>query len=195
MKFYILVMEGHEISEKYFERLAKGIQEIENAELKRWKAVTPETLSQHSGLNFTKKWKTSGRWFRAPFTETEKSVWYSHLTFWEYVVETNEPAVLMEHDVTLNGKQIYMIEELINYFPYFDFYQMGGNALNAYYITPNYAKGILQTLKKDKLNILENVDGYIHHFRILSSDEYVQNDLHTNFLFTNPNFGKTIEHG
>lgn len=195
MKFYILVMKGHEISERYYDRLYRQLQQINGIEVLRWDAVTPETLHNFNSINFTEKWPSPPRNYSVGFTETEKAVWYSHMTFWEHVMKTNEPAFLFEHDIVVYDEQVWIIEELLcNVVQGLDFCSLTMNILEAYYLSPKLAKKLINFLKKDKLNILENVDSYMLHFADLFQDEFNIDCLKNQILYSKPSFGKTIIH-
>lgn len=96
MKTYMIVIEGHPISEMY-RRLV--LPSWKNYDVNFFNAVTPKDLSYKTALTFAPLKVTLKN--KRPFTDTEKAVWYSHYELWCKCARSRESMLILEHDSKL----------------------------------------------------------------------------------------------
>jgi GR25 family glycosyltransferase involved in LPS biosynthesis len=120
-------------------------------------ATLPENMP--STLNFNEKRIYGGGSSRS-WRPVEIAIWYSHLSAWQRVLDSNQPGIIVEQDCIL----IREIKSSITAFPLFSFACSTRNhslAAVGYYITPKAAHDMINK----NVKIITPVDGYIHSFQ------------------------------
>jgi hypothetical protein len=95
--------------------------------LKRYNAVTPETLHLHSGIMFGKRGNRE-------LTDTEKACFYSQYNLWVKCAKENVPILVLEHDAWCENPSA------ITYNPYLDVQFYGQHSMEAVMFHPRFAK-------------------------------------------------------
>lgn len=151
-------------------------------DLKFFNAITPANPSKHKYLNFGKKRDT------IEFTDTEISVWYSHVELWAKA--RNRPILIIEHDALLLKD---IPDSLFSEHKMICFGHTGKNKMAlpglAYYLTPEIATEMVKGVKNTD-SITWNSDGSIHSYcqkHGTFEKEYV-------YQVQNRKIGTTIEH-
>jgi hypothetical protein len=180
-------MSDNEISKKYMDITIPEIIRIFGKPPIIWEATTPKTLPQNI-LNFGTKKPTFGTPFRTNFSETEKSVWYSHFNIWTYLKNENKNAYIFEHDVDLTKVIDLPIVENKHIICY-----RGIGHLECYYLT---AKGatILCDLVSSYKTIEFQVDSFVD-YHILCKESIQKIFFTPKFDIDQLNiYGNTIDH-
>ncbi len=103
---YVIAIPNHPISSQYFMETVPVIEDITGNQCVMWPATTPENMPDF--LKFRRdKPPTYATDYRAPMTETEKAVWYSHYFLWKHMFRYNEDAWIFEHDADLSRMPIW----------------------------------------------------------------------------------------
>jgi GR25 family glycosyltransferase involved in LPS biosynthesis len=174
-----------------------------------FEAITPRSLKNSNNLKFYKKIRKDGK-TTVDFTETEKSVWYSHYYLWEMCVNLNEPIIVVEHDAFCLSATDQLHDTEFTFMCNNGKRTKNGNLrllpCGAYYLTPKAAK-VLITKTKDKFLykdhgefcIFQNVDGFIVYYLVLYPDEMgvklkVSYILECSTQIIDNDIGTTIEH-
>ena len=135
-----------------------------------------------------------GKSYTRVISETEQSVYYSHIELWKLISKRNVPHIVVEHDMALE----HNLSD--NLFDRFLFYQFGEGLCHCSYITPLIVNKLLEGVKNynpagmiaiDDLRYrsgLLNVDGYL--WRLLTNIIYEDNSLHDKMYFR---LGNTVE--
>lgn len=130
---------------------------------------------------------TNGKSYTRVISETEQSVYYSHIELWKLISKRNVPYIVVEHDMTLENN----LSD--NLFDRFLFYQLGEGLCHCSYITPFIVNKLLEGVKNynpagmiliDHLRFVSgllNADGYF--WRLLTNIMYEDNSLHDKMYF------------
>lgn len=178
-------MSGNDISQRYLELIIPEIERVTCIKPILWEATIPETLP-HGPLQFLKTKPTIGTPEPRNFTETEKAVWYSHLTLWKHIFNHCESAWIFEHDIDLS--QIVLLPEYVK-----DIVTVkGSGSLDCYYLTKKGAT-ILYHLAISS-PIFFQVDGFVAS--MIRSRKYIKEMYFCPKLPVKQltNFGTTIDH-
>jgi hypothetical protein len=159
---YFIVVIGNEIEEIQYEQARKTwAKRAPQFSLFKRRAIVPDTIDaaeKITPLNFFKK--APNKEFKAwrDFTDSEKSVWYSHANLWHMCIEKNKPIIILESDCVLTKALDWKTFRLWEMMCFATFRNKKW-AANGYYITPTAAKFLLYLLKNP---IDHNVDSWIH---------------------------------
>lgn len=82
----------------------------QNVNISLFDAITPSDLQDLDRLEFNLK--AYGDRDHVPFSDTEKSIWYSHFFLWEHCIKINKPICIIEEDCRLNKRwpRIFEVE-------------------------------------------------------------------------------------
>lgn len=201
MLVYMISITGNSISQ-YYKHICKKSWHQLGYDVLDYEAITPLNLNSCAGLSFKRRSKNR------TFTETEKSIWYSHYNLWKKCVEIDEPMVVIEHDCYLYDRLPDVIDQDVYYFVKMISKRIVQNGIYGrvspaagYYITPSFAKILLQKTNGD---ITINVDGFMMNLSIeigvipykFASKEF--DEYHDNIAIAiqkvDTNVGTTIVH-
>jgi len=185
---WMIVVPNNKISNYYYQRTKKS-WEKHNFKVRKFPAVTPETLHlQQNQLVFDTK--RAGR-SKRPFTETEKAVWYSHYNAWRFAKDLKDPIIIAEHDAWLEkpiAKEIFD-ERIVS----LSHNRNNGRTYYAagvcYYLNQEICGQLISGIRGVK--IIENSDNWIHKH----VDRFGKWERKHAFQYSNPKVGKTIKHG
>ena len=190
----MIVIKGNEASEYYADYCIESWKKI-GLDVKRFDAVTPETLKNVTGLSWN-KYISSVKYDRAnvkvEFTDTEKSCFYSHYMIWKKCIDKNEPVMVLEHDSYLETPENLWYDSNYGII----FYDKA--ATGSYIIFPWFAKMVVEYLKKTKIKAgpYATIDSFakkqnmrdkvvtVMHKKYKAASNQVMSDV----------YGNTIEH-
>lgn len=186
-ELFLIGMTDNLISKKYMDMCIPEIFRIFKKNPTVWEATTPKTIPDGPLIFGTKK-PTNGTPFRCNFSETEKSVWYSHFNIWQYLKNNNKNAYIFEHDVDLSNVidlPILAEKHIICY--------RGIGHLECYYLTSKGAH-ILCDLVNSYDEIQFQVDSFVD-YHILCKESIKKIFYTPKFKITQMNmYGNTIDH-
>jgi hypothetical protein len=189
----MIYLEGDHISEQY-KAIVSQSWINGGFSVDYYRGVTPSTINDSTKeLKFGKK--GSGRNRGRDFTETEKSIWYSHLMMWDIASRKANPFIIIEHDVLLlehinqHDVERYSImglchNGLLSKNPHRGYRVSAGGA---YMLKNDIAKKMIDELPKE---ITTNSDAYIHNY-ITRYGAFKHS--HSTQLYL-PKLGTTIDH-
>jgi len=209
---YIIAIENNQISQYYLNRTRPSWVNA-GFVVNEHSACTPETLGKdYCGLKLTfdvRRGVTNR--LGENLTDTEKAVWYSHLSLWNLCRESNTPIIVVEHDVLLT----YPME--LSYFetckPIVAFATSGFppaakyckctdclrikihnrpiTAGGAYYLTPRIARNLINSAMASPIH--HNSDGLIH--QEMNTNGQLRGDHYRSYQLISSKHGATIDHG
>lgn len=161
----MIMMRGHKLSEEYA-RISRKSWENQGYKVKYIDGYTPETMPDYMDLSIRThssktralddEYRKQGKYIEPYFSETEKAIWYTHHRIWKYIIKTDIPAIIAEHDAKLsqmiNGK--FEVKDCY-------FRQLAENILGASYFTPQFLRRYLKFFRN---NPRINPDGDISDF-------------------------------
>lgn len=171
MKIYMIVMSNNKKSQ-YYKNFVLPSWSERGYQIIEFEAVTPETIHNYSELNFADRKVSRGN---HRFSETEKSVWYSHFLLWKRCLELNESIYIIEHDTILFDYIPDFSDEKIAIFAFYwkgrtkprekRLYSWDGltdivSPCAGYYITPEVAQKLITKSISGLINL--NVDWTVH---------------------------------
>lgn len=186
---WMIVINDNPISVYYRDKVATSWLN-QGYKLNLFDAVVPKDLPKYNDLTFDKKHSLK-RGTVSEFTETEKSVWYSHYLLWKQCWEDKTPMIVCEHDVELiepiSNKMFRENMICLAHDPATDEKPNTKLAGGAYYITPEAARWMLR-IQRSKIKC--NSDWVIHdtcnRYGIWSEGKCRQ--------IKNPEIGVTVTH-
>lgn len=157
--------------------------------LKFFDAITPETLSEQSGLSFGKR--GNGR----ELTDTEKACFYSQYLLWKKCAKESVPILILEHDA-------YCVRpETVKFNPSLEVQFFGQHAMEAVMFHPRFAERLINWCGKREvtgpMQLVDTLVGYfnkgqqsrfgIPHARYMGTQAPVKSVI-------NPKLGTTVAH-
>lgn len=179
-------VKGNDISERYAHYCAKSWSGFN---LRFYDAVTPETLSEQSGLKFGLR--GNGR----ELTDTEKACLYSQYNLWKKCATENVPILVLEHDAYLVNKHA------IQYNPALMVQYFGQHSMEAVMYHPSFAERILKHCENNEVTgPMLLVDTLLGFFKVGSQSRH--NLPHARYQgrfspvqsIIDPNIGTTVDH-
>ena len=194
IKSYVIVVKGNPASE-YYAKYCRPSWEQVGLYPEIFDAVTPSDLKNLSELKFADKIDRqifADRGLSVGFTETEKACWYSHYFLWSKCVKMDEPIVIMEHDSFLEKPLKFWYDEKFLMI----FYDKA--AMGSYYISPKYAKKLVEISLKNIINtgpysFVNNVTIGLKLQDYVVSSDHIFYDPASNQVMSEK-YGSTVEH-
>lgn len=150
-KVRMIRIKGNEVSEKYARYCAGSWFGTNFAMVD---AVTPETLSEQSGLTFGIK--PNGK----ELTDTEKACFYSQYNLWVKCARENYPILVAEHDAFLRSPSV------INFNPSLEVQFFGQHAMEAVMYSPLFCRRLIDHCSKNEvIGPMNCVDGLLGYFK------------------------------
>ena len=179
-------IKGNALSEKYAEYCSESWAGFN---LRYFDAITPDTLSQQSGLTFGKRGNG------AELTDTEKACFYSQYHLWKKCVTEKKPILILEHDAWLqNPTPITYNSNLYAQF-------FGQHAMEAVMFHPVFCQKILDHISENPVSgPMTLVDGLLGYFNIKEQSRYglpharYMGKLAPVHSVIDPRFGTTVDH-
>ena len=157
-KTIMIRVKGNDISEAYAGHCSKSWTGFN---LRYWDAVTPNTLSQQSGLTFGKRGNG------AELTDTEKACFYSQYHLWKKCATEKKPILILEHDAWLQNSAP------INFNPSLQVQYFGQHAMEAVMFHPVFCQKILDHVSNNPVTgPMTLVDGLLGYFRVKEQSRY-----------------------
>lgn len=154
MKLFVITIEGNEISEAYY-RTCETTCKFNNYDTIKFSAITPNTIKVRDEIIFDKMSSQTGT---REFTDTEKSVFYSHFDLWNVCYDFNTPLIILEHDTLLVDELPKMCYSTILGFRFKNNTKVPASGAG-YYLKPSDALKLIQSVEKP-VNV--QLDGHIH---------------------------------
>jgi hypothetical protein len=160
--------------------------------LQFYKAVTPLTLDQQSGLTFGQR-GSSGK--PRDLTNTEKACLYSQYNLWRKCAIENVPILILEHDA------LCVRPQQIKFNPHLDVQFLGQHAMEAVMFHPRFAKRIVRYCENNEVTgPMQLVDGLLGYFNRGEQSRYGR--PHARYMGPNapvrsvidPLIGTTVQH-
>ena len=179
-------IKGNDISEKYAEYCS---QSWAGFNLRYFNAITPDKLSQQSGLTFGKRGNG------VELTDTEKACFYSQYHLWKKCFTEQKPILILEHDAWLKKP------EVINYNPSLQVQFFGQHAMEAVMFHPDFCERILNHVSKNPVSgPMTLVDGLLGYFNRGEQSRY--GIPHARYMgkfapvhsVIDPKLGTTVDH-
>ena len=149
-KTIMIRIKGNDISEAYAGHCSKSWTGFN---LRYFDAITPDTLSQQSGLTFGRRGNG------AELTDTEKACFYSQYHLWKKCSLERVPILILEHDAWLHKPTF------ISYNPHLEVQFFGQHAMEAVMFHPNFCNRILDHVSKFPVSgPMTLVDGLLGYF-------------------------------
>lgn len=184
-KTIMIRVEGNRVSEAYAEYCA---QSWIGFDLRFYNAVTPENLSDQSGLKFGKRGNRE-------LTDTEKACFYSQYNLWKKCAVENYPILVLEHDAFLEKP------EVIKFNPNLEVQFFGQHAMEAVMIHPRFARRLMNYCAENPvtgpMSLVDQLLGFFNkgaqsrfalpHARYMGKLAPVRSVI-------NPEYGTTVDH-
>ena len=189
----MILMKQNPISMYYRGRVQRSWED-RGFKIQYYDAITPDKLKDCSGLTFGTK--LTGRGAPREFTETEKSVWYSHYYLWMHAANKDRPIIVIEHDaflaIPIPQKHLTLKNQDYNIVTYCH-NKKGGEISDtpcgAYLINNKIAEKMIKDLSDTVINC--NCDGFLMEYIKKFGESY---PLYCRQIQEN-NVGTTIDHG
>ena len=157
-KTIMIRVKDNYLSDQYAEHCSKSWNDFD---LKYFDAITPNNLSQQSGLTFGKRGNG------AELTDTEKACFYSQYHLWKKCAFERVPILILEHDAWLQRP------EFITYNPSLFVQFFGQHAMEAVMFHPQFCDRILDHVSKNPVSGPMNlVDGLLGYFNNVNQSRY-----------------------
>jgi hypothetical protein len=189
MKFKVRMIriKGDKKSEAYANYCAESWRG-KGFDFRFYDAVTPESLSEQSGITFGKKGNRE-------LTPTEKACFYSQYNLWKKCAVEKIPVLVLEHDAYLENA------DAIQFNPHLQVQFFGQHAMEAVMYHPRFASRLIHyTAKNEVTGPMSLVDSLLGYFRKTEQSRY--GIPHARFQgkyapvksVFDPNLGNTIDH-
>lgn len=161
----------------------------EGFNLRYYEAVTPDTLSEQSGLTFGKR--GNGK----ELTDTEKACFYSQYNLWKKCFTEQIPLLILEHDAYL------MKPSVINFNNNLEVQFFGQHAMEAVMFHPRFCQRLLKHVEKNEVTgPMTLVDGLLGYFNVKEQSRY--GIPHARYMgksapvhsVIDPKLGTTVQH-
>lgn len=133
-------------------------------------------LSEDAGSEWEPLTSIDGKSYTRVISETEQSVYYSHIELWKLISKRNVPYIVVEHDMALE----HNLSD--NLFDRFLFYQIGEGLCHCNYVTPFIVNKLLEGVKNYNPDGMVLIGDNCFAGRLLNADGYLWKLL-TNILY------------
>ena len=157
-KTIMIRVKENSLSDQYAEHCSKSWNDFD---LHYFNAITPNNLSQQSGLTFGKRGNG------AELTDTEKACFYSQYHLWKKCATEKKPILILEHDAWLQNSAP------INFNPNLQVQYFGQHAMEAVMFHPVFCQKILDHVSNNPVTgPMTLVDGLLGYFKSKEQSRY-----------------------